>query len=235
MSPNNESASNDATVLIVEDDLVTRHFLARTLEGKGYKIVETANGEEGLRQASNIVPDVVLLDLGLPDIEGLQVVRRLREWSSVPIIILSLRGQEKDKVEALDAGADDYLTKPFGIPELLARLRVALRNKSSNAAKSSVLTVGSLSIDLAKRKVLVNEKEVRLTPLEYNLLATLARNAGKVVTHRQLLQEVWGPQYTTETNYLRLYIKQLRDKLEDDPSQPRYLLTEAGIGYRLDV
>jgi two-component system KDP operon response regulator KdpE len=235
MSTNIENSQSSPTVLIVEDDLVTRHFLARTLERCGYKIVETANGEDGLRQASSIIPDVILLDLGLPDIEGIHVIRRIREWSNVPVIILSLRGQEKDKVEALDAGADDYLTKPFGISELLARLRVALRHKSHVSSKSAIITVDGLSIDLAKRKVSINNNEVRLTPIEYNLLAALARNAGQVVAHRQLLQEVWGPQYTTETNYLRLYIKQLRDKLETNPSQPRYLLTDAGMGYRLNI
>ena len=227
-------SDGSGTVLVVEDDLVTRHYLARTLCSNNYQVIETATGEDGIAQACARQPDVVLLDLGLPDVEGVDVVRRLREWTATPIIVLSLRGHERDKVAALDAGADDYLTKPFGVPELLARMRVAVRRAASNkGTKASLLRVGPLCIDFPRRKVMLNGVEVRLTRLEYDVLALLARNAGQIVTHRQLLQEVWGPQYLTETNYLRLYIKQLRDKLETDASHPRYLITEPGVGYCL--
>lgn len=222
------------SILVIEDDLVTRHYLARTLESHGCQVIEASNGETGLQYASTNPPDALVLDLGLPDIEGIEVIRRLREWTNLPIIILSLRGHDDDKVAALDAGADDYLTKPFSVPELLARLRVALRRSSSeNKMKTSVFSFGSVSVDLLKRKVWRHTEEVRLTPIEYNLLAILVRHAGQVVTHKQLLKEVWGPQYEKETNYLRLYLKQLRHKLEDDPTQPRWLLTEMGVGYRL--
>jgi two-component system, OmpR family, KDP operon response regulator KdpE len=222
------------SILVVEDDLVTRHYLARTLESHGCRVVEAASGESALQQASSHPPDALILDLGLPDIEGIEVVRRIREWSAMPILILSLRGHDDDKVAALDAGADDYLTKPFSVPELLARLRVALRRVSTETkAKTSLNTFGTVRVDLLKRKVWRGEDEVRLTPIEYNVLAMLVRHAGQVVTQKQLLKEVWGPQYEKETNYLRLYLKQLRDKLEEDPGQPRWLLTEPGVGYRL--
>jgi two-component system KDP operon response regulator KdpE len=198
-------------------------------------LVEAVNGDEGLTRAASYNPDLVLLDLGLPDVDGLVVTKRLREWASAPIIVISARGQEEDKINALDAGADDYLTKPFGTGELLARIRVALRHAARTRQERSepILTVGELSVDLDKRTVQLAGKEVHLTPIEYKLLATLLKNAGKVLTHRQLLKEVWGPGYVDNTQYLRVYMVQLRHKLELDATRPRYLLTEPGVGYRL--
>ena len=222
-------------LLVVEDETQMRKFLRASLTSHGYRLVEAVNGNEGLAQAASYNPDLILLDLGLPDMDGLVVTQRLREWASVPIIVISARGQEEDKIHALDSGADDYLTKPFGTGELLARIRVALRHSARARQERSepILTVGELSIDLDKRSVHVAGKEVHLTPIEYKLLATLLKNAGKVLTHRQLLKEVWGPGYANNTQYLRVYMVQLRHKLEQDATRPRYLVTEPGIGYRL--
>ena len=222
-------------LLIVEDDAQMRKFLRASLSSHGYRLVEAINGSEGLSQAAAYNPDLILLDLGLPDMDGLQVTLRLREWASAPIIVISARGQEDDKINALDSGADDYLTKPFGTGELLARIRVALRHavRVGQERSEPVLTVGDLSIDLDKRTVHLAGAEVHLTPIEYKLLATLLKNAGKVMTHRQLLKEVWGPGYANNTQYLRVYMVQLRHKLEADAARPRYLVTEPGIGYRL--
>ena len=222
-------------VLVVEDDTQMRKFLRASLTSHGYRLVEAVNGSEALTHAASYNPDLVLLDLGLPDIDGLVVTKRLREWASAPIIVLSARGQEDDKILALDAGADDYLTKPFGTGELLARMRVALRHAARSGQERSepILTVGELSIDLDKRSVHLAGKEVHLTPIEYKLLATLLKNAGKVLTHRQLLKEVWGPGNVDNTQYLRVYMVQLRHKLELDATRPRYLVTEPGVGYRL--
>lgn len=222
-------------ILLIEDEAQMRRFLRITLQSHGYRLVEAVTGQEGLMQATTRNPDVVLLDLGLPDVEGLDVIRQVREWSSMPIIVLSAREQEHDKVQALDAGADDYLTKPFGSGELLARIRVALRHKVMIHAqeKELVFMFGKVRVDLLKRQVFVNETEVHLTPIEYRLLALLIRNAGKVVTHSHLLKEVWGPPYAGQTQYLRVYMAQLRHKLEDDPARPRFLLNEPGVGYRL--
>jgi two-component system KDP operon response regulator KdpE len=220
-------------VLVVDDEPQVRRFLRATLPLHGYRVLEAGDGAEALRLASSHGPDLILLDLGLPDLDGLEVTRRVREWSRVPIVVLSARGQEPDKVEALDAGADDYLTKPFGTGELLARLRVALRHAARGEAAEPVVVVGDLSIDLAGRRVLRGGEEVHLTRTEFRLLGTLARHAGKVVTHRQLLREVWGPGSTEQTHYLRVYMAQLRQKLEADPMRPRYILTETGVGYRL--
>jgi len=222
-------------LLVVEDDPQMRKFLRASLSSHGYRLIEAVNGAEGLSQAASYNPDLVLLDLGLPDIDGLAVTARLREWASVPIIVISARGQEDDKIHALDSGADDYLTKPFGTGELLARIRVALRHSARTRQERSepILTVGELSVDLDKRSVHVAGKEVHLTPIEYKLLATLLKNAGKVLTHRQLLKEVWGPGYANNTQYLRVYMVQLRHKLERDAARPRYLVTEPGVGYRL--
>jgi len=222
-------------LLIVEDDQQMRKFLRASLASHGYRLVEAANGEEGLSQAASYNPDLILLDLGLPDIDGLVVTKRLREWASAPIIVISARGREDDKINALDSGADDYLTKPFGTGELLARIRVALRHSARSRQERSepILRVGDLSVDLDKRTVHVGGREVHLTPIEYKLLATLLKNAGKVLTHRQLLKEVWGPGYANNTQYLRVYMVQLRHKLEQDATRPRYLLTEPGVGYRL--
>src|SRR6188474_2359437 len=222
-------------LLVVEDDTQMRKFLRASLTSHGYRLDEAVDGAEGLTQAASYNPDLILLDLGLPDIDGLVVTKRLREWASAPIIVISARGQEEDKINALDAGADDYLTKPFGTGELLARIRVALRHAARTRQERSepILTVGELSIDLDKRAVHLAGREVHLTPIEYKLLATLLKNAGKVLTHRQLLKEVWGPGYVDNTQYLRVYMVQLRHKLELDATRPRYLLTEPGVGYRL--
>lgn len=222
-------------ILLIEDEPQMRRFLRITLETRGYRFVEAATAQEGLMQATTRNPDVVLLDLGLPDLDGLEVTKRLREWTQVPVIVISAREQEQDKVRALDAGADDYLTKPFNAEELLARIRVALRHASRSglAQQEPVFILDTLRLDLAKRQVFVGEQEVHLTPIEYKLLTTLVRHAGKVVTHSQLLKEVWGPAHVNEVQYLRVYMTQLRHKLEADPARPRFLMNEPGIGYRL--
>lgn len=223
------------TLLIVEDEAAIRRFLRAALPDAGYRLVEAETGAQGLRLAVNQPPDLVILDLGLPDMDGLEVIHRLREWTSLPILVLSARDQEQQKVAALDAGADDYLTKPFGVGELLARLRVALRHASrvGSGREDPTFAVGDLRIDLAARRVFVREIEVHLTPLEYKLLTTMAQHAGKVLTHRFLLKEVWGPSDVHETHYLRVFMAGLRRKIEVDSAQPRYLLTEQGVGYRL--
>jgi two-component system KDP operon response regulator KdpE len=221
-------------VLLIEDEPQMRRFLRAALESHEYRLVEAVTSREGLAQATSRNPDVILLDLGLPDGDGIDLARRIREWSATPIIVISARGKEHDKVAALDAGADDYLTKPFGTDELLARLRVALRHAARIAAPADpVFTVGELRVDLAARRVFASGAEVHLTPTEYKLLTVLVHNAGKVVTHRQLLKEVWGPNAVEHTHYLRVYMTQLRHKLERDATRPRYLQTEAGVGYRL--
>ena len=220
-------------ILLIEDEQEIRRFLRVSLTARGFELVECTAGREGVLQAATQPPDAIILDLGLPDIDGMDVIREVREWSRVPIIVLSARGQEQQKVAALDAGADDYLTKPFGVGELLARLRVALRHAAAGESGEATLTLGPLHVDLARRQVALNGQEVHLTPTEYRLLATLVKHAGKVVTHRQLLKEVWGPQSVHETHYLRVYMGQLRQKLGDTSSPARYLLTEPGVGYRL--
>ena len=232
-----QASQNEPVAVVIEDEPPIRRFLRATLAAQHYRVFEAGTGEEGLVEAATRQPDVVIVDLGLPDIDGLEVIRRLREWSAVPIIVLSARGQEQDKIAALDAGADDYLSKPFGVGELLARMRVALRRAArlGQEAGESSFTQGDLSVDLARRRVLLRGQEVHLTPIEYRLLTTLVHHAGKVLTHRQLLKEVWGPSHTGETHYLRVFMAQLRRKLEADPARPRYLLTEAGVGYRLAV
>ena len=221
-------------ILLIEDEPQMRRFLRAALESHEYRLVEATTSREGLAQATSRNPDVILLDLGLPDGDGIDLARRIREWSATPIIVISARGKEQDKVAALDAGADDYLTKPFGTDELLARLRVALRHAAHAAAPSDpVFSVGELRVDLAARRVFARGAEVHLTPTEYKLLTMLVRDAGKVVTQRHLLKEVWGPNAMEHTHYLRVYMAQLRHKLEQDPTRPRYLQTEAGVGYRL--
>ncbi len=222
-------------ILVVDDEMPLRRFLRTTLVKHDYQCLEAATAQEGMELIASRKPDLVILDLGLPDLDGLEVARQLREWTSVPIIVLTARGQEEDKVNALDAGADDYLTKPFGVNELLARIRVALRHSGTTAAgtEDSVFAVGNLRIDFTHRQVFLGEDQVHLTPIEYKLLATLARNPGRVMTHKQLLQEVWGPGYEEESNYLRVHMVQLRRKLEPDSTRPRYLVTEIGVGYRL--
>ena len=222
-------------ILLVEDEPQMRRFLRVALEGSGYRYLEASTGQEGLNLAVQHRPDVVLLDLGLPDMDGLDLMSRLREWSRTPVIVISARGQDSDKVGALDVGADDYLTKPFGTSELLARVRVALRHADPQAAADPIFVVGRWRVDLAKRLVLVNDQEVHLTPLEYKLFTTLIRHAGKVVTQRQLLKEVWGGVAGAQPLYLRVYMAQLRHKLEEEPSRPRHLQTEPGVGYRLKL
>jgi two-component system KDP operon response regulator KdpE len=221
------------TILVIEDEPQMRRFLRGSLASDDCKLIEATTGAEGLSSASAHPPDIILLDLGLPDMDGLEVTRRLREWSRVPIIILSARGQEEDKVAALDAGADDYLTKPFGLPELQARMRVARRHASRADEKDeSAYVFGDLRVDLANRVVTRGGEDVRLTPVEYKLLATLVRNAGKVMTYQQLLKEVWGLRSAHQKQYLHVYVGHLRGKLEADPARPRFLLTEPGVGYR---
>jgi two-component system KDP operon response regulator KdpE len=224
-------------MLIVEDEPQMQKFLRTCLTAEGYRIVESSLGTEALELARTHNPDMILLDLGLPDVDGMEVTRSIREWSAKPIIVISARGQEDDKIRALDAGADDYLTKPFGTGELLARIRVALRrtNRSGQDGTDTTLTVGGLRLDLEKRQVFAEGVEVHLTPNEYKLFTVLMKNAGKVLTHRQLLKEVWGPAYATQTQYLRVYMVQLRQKLERDSARPHYLVTEPGVGYRLKV
>jgi two-component system KDP operon response regulator KdpE len=222
-------------ILLIEDEPQMRRFLRTALTTHDYRLVEAETAKDGLAQATARNPDVVLLDLGLPDRDGLEVTRELREWSATPIIVLSARGREQDKVAALDVGADDYLTKPFGVDELLARIRVALRHAAMppGAPPAPVFEVGDLRVDLTARRVWSAGQEVRLTPTEYKLLATLVRHAGKVLTHRQLLKEVWGATYVSQSHYVRVYLAQLRQKIEADPARPRLLLTEPGVGYRL--
>jgi len=223
-----------ATVLVIEDEAPIRKFLRAALEGQGYATVETVTGRDGLTQAVMRVPDLILLDLGLPDMDGFEILRRIREWSGLPIIVLTARGQDGDKVRALDAGADDYVTKPFSMPELLARMRAALRHhaRAGSGEGGSVIEIGRLRMDLAGRRVTVDGAEIQLTPTEYRLIATLARHAGRVLTHDFLLREVWGPSAVGQHHYLRVYMAQLRRKIERDPARPRILLTELGVGYR---
>ena len=225
---------NKGLILLIEDEPQMRRFLRVTLQSHGYVLIETSTGQEGLTQATAHNPDVILLDLGLPDLDGLDVLGRIREWSHTPVIILSAREQEHDKIRALDAGANDYLTKPFSAGELLARIRVALRNQGLQAGLSEpVFVLDTLRVDLSKRRVFLKESEIHLTPIEYKLLAYLVKNAGKVIMHKQLLEEVWGPAYANQVHYVRIYMGMLRHKLEEDPSRPRFFINEPGVGYRL--
>jgi two-component system KDP operon response regulator KdpE len=225
-------SSPRASVLIVEDDPQIQRFLTAALESHDYDPVCADNGADGLRLATTRQPDVVIVDLGLPDMSGLEVIKRLREWFQKPIIVLSARSQESDKVGALDIGADDYLTKPFGVAELLARMRVAMRHRVGGESQPRV-EIGKLVVDLAARRVTREDEEIHLTPIEYKLLAALIQHRGKVLTHRQLLREVWGAAHVESPQYLRIYMRSLRRKIEDDPARPRLLLTEIGVGYRL--
>ncbi len=224
-----------ARVLVVDDESQIRRFLRTSLVAHGYTIIEAANGNEALLKAADDRPEVMILDLGLPDIDGMEVIRRVREWSQVPIIVLSVRGRESDKIAALDAGADDYVTKPFGMGELLARIRAALRNRLADEVEEPVFRNGGLCVDLSKRLVSLDGREIKLTPNEYELLRVLVLNAGKVVTHQHLLREVWGPADIDQTHYVRVYVGQLRQKIEPDPAQPCFIITEAGVGYRLQT
>jgi len=224
-------------ILIIEDDNQIRRFLRATLTGQGYRWLEAPSAQEGIRLVSLQYPDLIILDLGLPDLDGLKVIQQIREWTSTPIIVLSVRDQDQDKITAFDHGADDYLTKPFSAGELLARIRVALRHamRTDQSVEDPVFSVGALRVDQSHRQVFVDDAEVHLTPIEYKLLTTLVRYAGKVVTRDMLLKEVWGPGYAQESHYLRIYVGQLRRKLEADPARPEFLITVPGVGYRLRV
>jgi two-component system KDP operon response regulator KdpE len=222
-----------ATILVVEDEPEIRRFLRSSLGAEGYRVVEAETGSRGALDAGTHKPDLAIVDLGLPDLDGVEVIRRIRGWSPMPILVLSARAQERSKIEALDAGADDYVTKPFGVGELLARVRVALRHATRPASGSRILSFDDTAIDFEKRTARKGEAEIHLTPIEFRLLACLAKHLGMVVTHRQLLREVWGPSHVEHTHYLRIYMKQLREKLEADPVRPKHLLTETGVGYRL--
>lgn len=224
-----------ATILVIDDEPPLQRFLRLSLTSQNFRVIEALTGESGLRHAANDQPDLIILDLGLPDMDGVQVTRQIREWSAIPIIVISARGKEQDKVTALDAGADDYLTKPFGVAELVARVRVALRHLAIAKQDSgeSVFELGDLRVDLARREVFIRDQAVHLTPNEFRLLAVMIKNAGKVMTHRQLLKDVWGPGSAEQSHYVRVYMNQLRQKIEKDPARPEYLITETGVGYRL--
>jgi two-component system, OmpR family, KDP operon response regulator KdpE len=224
-----------ASVLVIEDEPEIRHILRGALESEGYRVLESASARRGTIDAGSHKPDLAIVDLGLPDFDGVEVIRRIREWSPMPIVVLSARIQERSKIEALDAGADDYVTKPFGVGELLARVRVALRHATRAASGRNVLAFEKTQIDLEKREASRDGIPVHLTPIEFKLLTCMAKHLGMVVTHRQLLTEVWGPTHASHTHYLRIYMKQLREKLEADPVRPRHLVTETGVGYRLIV
>jgi two-component system, OmpR family, KDP operon response regulator KdpE len=220
------------TILVVEDEPEIRRFLRSSLSAEGFRVVESPNARRAAIDAGTHRPDLAIVDLALPDYDGRELIRQIRAWSAMPIVVLSARHHEHTKVEALDAGADDYITKPFGVGELLARVRVALRHATRSPA-GQVLTLGNVRLDLDKRRAARAGEEIHLTPIEFRLLGALAKHLGMVVTHRQLLAEVWGPTQVGQTHYLRIYMKQLRDKLEEDAVRPRYLITETGVGYRL--
>jgi two-component system KDP operon response regulator KdpE len=222
------------TVVLIEDDKAIRRFVQTSLETENVRVVEAELGRRGLSLAASARPDLVIVDLGLPDIDGTDVIRQLRDWSSVPVIVLSARAREEEKVAALDAGADDYLTKPFGVAELRARIRAQLRRRPLGpSGDASQLRFGAIEVDFAMRIVRRDGQAIHLTPIEYRLLVSLARQAGRVLTHRQLLQEVWGPSHVESTHYLRIYMGHLRQKLERDPAQPEHFVTVTGVGYRL--
>lgn len=227
-----ETTPAASVALVIDDEPQIRRLLRVTLEANGYRVFDAATGQDGIAQTAQRRPDVVLLDLGLPDLNGVEVLKRLREWSRVPVIVLSVRDREEDKIAALDAGADDYVTKPFNSGELLARLRVAQRHAQPTTS-SSVFRAGSLEVDMTARVVKLGGREVKLTATEYSLLRLFVQHAGKVLTHRQILREVWGPTYVEQTHYLRVYVAHLREKLEADPAQPALFITEPGVGYRL--
>ncbi|CAB1367981.1 two-component system response regulator KdpE [Denitratisoma oestradiolicum] len=232
MSLSHPSQSGAAVILIVEDEPQIRRFVRGALEGEGWQVAEAASGGSGLLESGTRLPDLVILDLGLPDMDGIDFIRDFRGWSAVPVLVLSARDGESDKIGALDAGADDYLSKPFGVGELLARARALLRRRPAGSDGSPQLAFGEVEVDFVRRRVLRQGNEVHLTPLEYRLLVQLVSHAGKVLTHRHLLREVWGPGYAESSHYLRIYVGRLRQKLETDPARPRHLLTETGVGYR---
>lgn len=226
--------SDGPLILIVDDEIQIRRFLRISLEANGYRAEEATTGQEAVQRVGQLRPDTIILDLGLPDEDGLSVLKRLREWTHTPVIILSVRDADADKIAALDAGADDYLTKPFSTGELLARLRVAQRHARPQETQA-VYTVGQFTVDLTRRLVTIGDEPVKLTPTEYALVRLFLQHAGRVLTHRQILREVWGPEYMEETHYLRVYMAQLRQKLEVDPTRPRVFVTEPGVGYRMIV
>jgi len=228
------TARSGAKILVIDDELEIRRLLRVALDAHDFVALEAETGREGVEKAAVESPDLVILDMGLPDVDGLEVIKSIREWSKVPIIILSVREQEDQKVGALDAGASDYVTKPFGMGELMARIRVALRALAPGQ-DTPIIDIGDLEMDLTKRRTTMGGQEVRLTPTEYELLKYLATNAGKVLTRRQLLEQVWGSDFTSDVQYLRVYIGQLRKKIEPDPSRPQYIITEPGVGYRLSA
>ncbi|MCE5285634.1 MAG: response regulator [Pelosinus sp.] len=224
--------SEGMRVLIIDDEPQIRKLLNVSLHAQSYAVEEAATGQDGINKAAIFKPDLLIVDLGLPDIDGKEVVKQIRQWSHSPIIVLTVREEEQDKIEALDAGADDYVTKPFGMGELMARMRVCLRRMSADA-NEPVLTCGALSVDLVQRRVVVDGREVKLTPTEYEIIKIMAQHAGRVLTHKQLLKAVWGNAYNEDTHYVRIYVGQLRRKIEKDPAQPHYIITESGVGYRL--
>ena len=228
----NETTPLKPQALVIDDELQIRRLLRVCLEGNGYRVQEAATGQEGITQAAHHPPDIIILDLGLPDIDGVSVLKRLREWSRVPVVVLSVRDREDDKIAALDGGADDFITKPFSTGELLARLRVAQRHVMPSG-ESPLFHTGDLEVDLTARVVRLKGREVKLTGTEYSLLRLFVQHSGKVLTHGQILKEVWGPNYIEHTHYLRVYIAHLREKLEADPAKPRLIVTESGVGYRL--
>ncbi|MDD2761818.1 MAG: response regulator [Methylomonas sp.] len=224
-------------IIVVEDEPAIRKFLRTGLKFEGFSVFEADTGKRGIIEAGVRKADLMVLDLGLPDMDGIEVIKAIRKWSMMPIIVLSARNQEQHKIDALDLGADDYLTKPFGIGELTARIRVALRhaNRTDGSISGDVLEADGLKVDLDKRVVSVDGREISLTPIQYRLLAALVKHAGRVMTHRQILKEVWGPSNQENVHYLRIYMSQLRQKIESDPAQPRFLMTESGVGYRLKI
>jgi two-component system KDP operon response regulator KdpE len=230
-------AKSDPVIIVIEDDPSIRRFLRTSLSTHAFNVFEADTAKQGIIEVGIRKPDLLILDLGLPDMDGVDVIKAIRAWSTVPIIILSARSSEQQKIDALDVGADDYLTKPFGFGELLARIRVALRHamRPQEQMQNDVFITGNLKVDLLNRVVSVDEKEIHLTPIQYRLLMVLVKNAGKVLTHQQVLNEVWGPSYKENAHYLRIYMSQLRQKLEADPTQPKLLVTESGVGYRLKI
>lgn len=223
---------NGMRILVVDDEAQIRKLLHVALNAHGYEVEEVGTGNEAIVRATMIKPDLLIVDLGLPDMDGKRVVKEIREWSNAPIIVLTARDQEQEKIDALDLGADDYVTKPFSTGELLARMRVCLR-RTVPKEEDAVIQCGNLVVDIVKRKVTVEDKEIKLTPTEYDIVKVMAQNAGRVLTHKQLLKAVWGNQYNEDTHYIRVYIGQIRRKLEKNPTQPQYIITESGVGYRL--
>lgn len=224
---------NNPTILIIEDDLQTRRFLKKNLNSRGWEVIDANSGKSGLDLLKTVMPNLLILDLGLPDMDGISIIKHLRQFSTLPILVLSARSLEQSKINALDAGADDYLTKPFGIGELNSRLQALMRRINQPPVSQEIFETGDLKVDLSRRQVFVAHKEIKITPTEYHILYILIQHAGLVVTHKQLLKNVWGASYLDNQHYLRIYMRRLRHKIEENPTQPRYLLTETGIGYRL--